>query len=85
MGAPADRTSYIVAHNFIAQSLSIVALLGITYLVVRLLPEVFEPLEEVLYILTGTEYDLADALRHGIASRRWLRHGRRVRIGFGHR
>ncbi|MFC6765949.1 archaeosortase A [Natrinema soli] len=62
MGAPADRTSYIVAHNFIAQSLSIVALLGITYLVVRILPEVLEPLEEVLYILTGTEYDLADAL-----------------------
>jgi len=62
MGAPADRTSYLVAHNFIAQSLSIVALLGITYLVVRLLPEVLEPLEEVLYILTGTEYDLADAL-----------------------
>ncbi|SER67998.1 archaeosortase A [Natrinema salaciae] len=62
MGAPADRTSYIVAHNFIAQSLSIVALLGITYLVVRLLPEVLEPLEDVLYILTGTEYDLTDAL-----------------------
>ncbi|RZV08534.1 archaeosortase A (PGF-CTERM-specific) [Natrinema hispanicum] len=62
MGAPADRTSYLVAHNFIAQSLSIVALLGITYLVVRLLPEVLEPLEEVIYILTGTEYDLADAL-----------------------
>ena len=62
MGAPADRTSYIVAHNFIAQSLSIVALLGITYLVVRILPEVLEPLEEVLYVLTGTEYDLADAL-----------------------
>ncbi|MFD1563847.1 archaeosortase A [Haloarchaeobius amylolyticus] len=62
MGAPADRTSYLVAHNFIAQALSIVALLGITYLVVRLLPEVFDPLEEVLYILTGTEYDLADAL-----------------------
>ncbi|SEW01788.1 archaeosortase A [Natrinema salifodinae] len=61
MGAPADRTSYIVAHNFIAQSLSIVALLGITYLVVRILPEVFDPLEEVLFILTGTEYDLADA------------------------
>lgn len=62
MGAPADRTSYLVAHNFIAQSLSIVALLGITYLVVRLLPEVLEPLEDVLYILTGTEYDLSDAL-----------------------
>ncbi|QCC58045.1 archaeosortase A [Natrinema thermotolerans] len=62
MGAPADRTSYIVAHNFIAQSLSIVALLGITYLVLRILPEILEPLEDVLYILTGTEYDLADAL-----------------------
>ncbi|MDF9745423.1 archaeosortase A [Natrinema salsiterrestre] len=62
MGAPADRTSYIVAHNFIAQSLSIVALLGITYLVVRILPEVLDPLEEVLFILTGTEYDLSDAL-----------------------
>ncbi len=62
MGAPADRTSYLVAHNFIAQSLSIVALLGITYLVIQLLPEVLEPLEDVLYVLTGSEYDLADAL-----------------------
>ncbi|QLG50345.1 archaeosortase A [Natrinema halophilum] len=62
MSAPADRTSYIVAHNFIAQSLSIIALLGITYLVVRILPEVLEPLEDVLYVLTGSEYDLADAL-----------------------
>ncbi|WP_254528393.1 archaeosortase A [Natrinema gelatinilyticum] len=62
MGAPADRTSYIVAHNFIAQSLSIVALLGITSLVVRILPEILEPLEDVLYILTGDEYDLTDAL-----------------------
>jgi archaeosortase A (PGF-CTERM-specific) len=62
MGAPADRTSYIVAHNFIAQSLSIIALLGITYLVVRILPEILDPLEEVLFILTGTEYDLSDAL-----------------------
>ncbi|WP_408959271.1 archaeosortase A [Natrinema sp. 74] len=62
MGAPANQTSYIVAHNFIAQSLSIIALLGITYLVLRILPEVVEPLEDVLYILTGTEYDLADAL-----------------------
>ncbi|WP_254763313.1 archaeosortase A [Natrinema marinum] len=62
MGAPANRTSYLVSHNFIAQSLSIVALLGITYLVLRILPEVVEPLEDVLYVLTGSEYDLADAL-----------------------
>ncbi|MFC7232665.1 archaeosortase A [Saliphagus sp. GCM10025308] len=62
MGSPADRTSFLVAHNFVAQSLSIVALVGITYLVIRILPEVMEPLEEALFVLTGTEYDLADAL-----------------------
>ncbi|WP_312909531.1 archaeosortase A [Natronosalvus caseinilyticus] len=62
MGSPADRTSFLVAHNFVAQSLSIVALVGITYLVIRILPEVVEPLEEALFVLTGTEYDLADAL-----------------------
>ncbi|WP_226481350.1 archaeosortase A [Natrinema amylolyticum] len=66
MGAPASRTSYIVAHNFIAQTLSIVALLGITYLVVRVLPEVLEPLEDVLFILTGSEYDLEAALGEGM-------------------
>ncbi len=57
-----SRTSYLVAHNFIAQTLSIGALLGITYLVVRILPEVLEPLEDVLFVLTGSEYDLAAAL-----------------------
>ncbi|MFC7215511.1 archaeosortase A [Saliphagus sp. GCM10025334] len=62
MGSPADRTSFLVAHNFVAQSLSIVALVGITYLVIRILPEVMEPLEEALFVLTGTEYDLAGAL-----------------------
>ncbi|WP_252701378.1 archaeosortase A [Natronosalvus vescus] len=64
MGAPESRTSFLVAHNFIAQSLSIVALVGITYLVIRILPEVLEPLEEALFVLTGNEYDLADALDH---------------------
>lgn len=62
MDSPAERTSFLVAHNFIAQTLSIVALVGITYLVIKLVPEVFEPLEDVLYVLTGTEYDLAAAL-----------------------
>lgn len=62
MGAEASRVSFLVAHNYIAQSLSIVALIGITYLVVRILPEVLTLLEEVLFILTGTEYDLFDAL-----------------------
>ncbi len=68
MGAPESRTSFLVAHNFIAQSLSIVALVGITYLVIKILPEVFEPLEEALFVLTGNEYDLMGALGTGQAS-----------------
>lgn len=62
IGSVPERTSYLVAHNFVSQPLSIVALVGITFVVIRLVPEVLGPLEEVLYVLTGTEYDLADAL-----------------------
>ncbi len=62
MGAEASRVSFLVAHNYIAQSLSIVALVGITYLVVKILPEILRPLEEALFVLTGTEYDLFEAL-----------------------
>ncbi|MFC6717986.1 archaeosortase A [Natrialbaceae archaeon GCM10025810] len=62
MGVPEDQVSFIVAHHFIAQTLAILALLGITYLVVRVLPEILEPLEEALFVLTGTEYDLFEAV-----------------------
>ena len=62
MGEPENRTSFLVAHNFIAQVLSIFALVGITYLVVRILPEVLAILEEVLFVITGSEYDLEDAI-----------------------
>ncbi|ARS90058.1 archaeosortase A [Natrarchaeobaculum aegyptiacum] len=62
MGAQPDRVSFLVAHNYIAQSLSVVALVGITFLVVRILPEILAPLEEVLFIISGTEYDLFEAL-----------------------
>ncbi|MCU4741420.1 archaeosortase A [Halobacteria archaeon AArc-m2/3/4] len=62
MGSVPERTSFLVAHNFIAQTLSIFALIGITYLVIKVLPEVLEPLEEALFVLTGTEYDLAEAV-----------------------
>ncbi len=61
MGEPAARTSFIVAHNFIAQTLSIVALIAITYLVIRVVPEVLVVLEEALYVLTGSEYELEAA------------------------
>ena len=61
-GAPESQTSYLVAHNLISQPLAVIALIGITYLVVKILPEVLEPLEEVLFVLTGNEYDLEDAM-----------------------
>jgi hypothetical protein len=37
-------------------------MIGIFWLVVRIVPEVMEPVEEVLYLLTGEELDLAAAL-----------------------
>jgi len=64
MGAVPERTSFLVAHNFIAQTLSVVALIAITYLVLKIVPEVVDPLEEVLFIATGNEYDLAGAIGH---------------------
>jgi len=54
--------SYFIADRILAQVLSVVALVGITWLVVRDLPEIVVPLEDVLYMLTGTEYDLLSAL-----------------------
>jgi exosortase/archaeosortase len=54
--------SYIWIDRIIAQSLSVVAMVLIFWLVLRELPEVIQPVEDVLYLLTGTEYDLAGAL-----------------------
>lgn len=62
LGAGTTRTSFFVSHHLISQTLSVVALVAITLLVVRLVPEVMEPLEEVLYVLTNREYDLEAAL-----------------------
>lgn len=53
---------YIISDRIIAQGLSVVALVGITWLVVRELPEVLSIIEDVLYVLTQNEYDLQDAL-----------------------
>jgi hypothetical protein len=40
----------------------VVALAVITWLVVRELPEVLSVVDDVLYLVTGSEYDLQDAL-----------------------
>jgi archaeosortase A (PGF-CTERM-specific) len=54
--------SFFIADRVIAQSLSVVALVAITWLVVRQLPELLDVIEEALFVLTGTEYDLAEAI-----------------------
>jgi archaeosortase A (PGF-CTERM-specific) len=61
----APKVSYFVGDRIISQSLSVVALVGITYLVVRELPEVLAVVEDLLFVVTGSEYDLEGALDVG--------------------
>jgi len=56
------KVSYYVADRILAQSLSVVALVGITYLVVRELPEILDIVEDLLFVVTGSEYDLRSAM-----------------------
>jgi archaeosortase A (PGF-CTERM-specific) len=56
------KVSYYIGDRIIAQSLSVVALVAITYLVVRELPEILTIVEDLLYVATGSEYDLTGAL-----------------------
>jgi archaeosortase A (PGF-CTERM-specific) len=60
-----EKVSYIVADRIIAQFLSVVALVGITYVVVMQLPEVVAIVEEMLYVVTRKEYDLQRAMGVG--------------------
>ncbi|GAB3679701.1 archaeosortase A [Salinarchaeum chitinilyticum] len=62
LGGGDVHTSFFVSHHLISQSLSVVALIAITLIVIRIVPEVVEPLEEVLYVLTNTEVDLRAAI-----------------------
>ncbi len=50
--------SYYVADRVIAQSASVVALVGITWLVVGRLPELLDVVEDAVFVLTRREYDL---------------------------
>jgi len=54
--------SYFIADRVIAQSMSVVALVAIAFLVVRIVPELLDLLEEAVYVLTNTEIDLGKAL-----------------------
>jgi len=59
------RVSYIWADRIMAQSASVIAMILIIWLMVRVVPEVMQPIEDLLYLLTGEEHDLAAALNIG--------------------
>ncbi|KAB1189014.1 MULTISPECIES: archaeosortase A [Haloferax] len=54
--------SFFISDRIISQVLAVVALIGITYLVVREVPELLTVIEDVLYMVTGEEYDLHSEL-----------------------
>ncbi|MFC7136074.1 archaeosortase A [Halobaculum litoreum] len=54
--------SFFLSDRVISQVLAVVALVGITYLVVRQLPELVTVIEDVLYMVTKEEYDLLESL-----------------------
>lgn len=57
-----NMVSYFISDRIIAQSLSVVALVGIAWAVARVLPELLTVAEDVMYIATGEEYDLHEAV-----------------------
>jgi len=54
--------SFFISDRIISQLLAVVVLVGITYLVVREIPELLTVIEDVLYLVTGDEYDLESSL-----------------------
>ncbi|WP_144927802.1 archaeosortase A [Halorubrum salsamenti] len=56
------RVSFLISDRIISQLGAVVALMAITYLVVRELPELLTILEDILYLLTGEDHDLQAAL-----------------------
>lgn len=61
-----QMVSYYVADRMLAQFGSVVAMVAITWMVVRILPEILVIVEDLLFLLTGSEYDLQDAF--GVAT-----------------
>jgi archaeosortase A (PGF-CTERM-specific) len=60
----ASMVSFFIADRVLAQSLSVVALLVLTWLVARDLPELLSIIEEVLFVFTNQTYDLGSAFEH---------------------
>lgn len=57
-----NMVSYLVADRVLAQSASVVALVVITLALLRVVPELATVVEDVLFLLTGDEYDIGDEL-----------------------
>jgi len=57
-----QMVSYYIADRLLAQFGSVVALVVITWLVVRELPEILSLIDDLIYLVTGSEYDLEDTL-----------------------
>ncbi|MFC4549217.1 MULTISPECIES: archaeosortase A [Halorussus] len=57
-----NMVSYFISDRVLAQSLSVVALVGIAWAVARVLPELLTVAEDVMFIATGDEYDLHGAV-----------------------
>jgi archaeosortase A (PGF-CTERM-specific) len=58
----AETVSFIWADRIISQFGAVVALIGITYLVVREVPEVLDIIDDLLALVTGSEYNLRASL-----------------------
>jgi len=61
-----QMVSYYVADRILAQTGSVIALVVITYFLVRELPEITTLVDDLLFLLTGNEYDLATAFDRNI-------------------
>ncbi len=61
-GSDPYKVSFYLSDRVISQSLAVFALVGVTYLLVRELPELLALVEDALFLLTRNEYDLAAAL-----------------------
>jgi archaeosortase A (PGF-CTERM-specific) len=59
------RVSFFVADRVISQSLAVVALIGVAWLVSRWVPEILDVAEELLYLLTGSEVELRPSAGRG--------------------
>ncbi len=57
------RVSFFVADRVLSQGLAVLALLAIAWVVVKLVPELYVIVEDLLHLATGEEYDLGGERR----------------------